>query len=282
VDLLVCMAKAAANSARKELILEPFPTICHPADRTKMILSPSNKDYKTLAEIFDAFPSIGDVLNAQEVSGIKGHLDKAHLYCYPLLQWIINSNRSHIEKLPELRHVKSMQTPYQYVLMSAPPEKEEAFKLLKAKHGTTFAFHGSPVENWHCILRTGLRNASGTKLQLNGAAYGNGIYLSPLAQTSFGYAARYIGNPQTPTESKASRFLGSSNFHCVALCEVINTSSIRKNSSIWVCPEESHVITRFFFVYPSTAQNYNNLASANTESEPFLKEIRAALSLEYN
>lgn len=32
-------------------------------------------------------------------------------------------------------------------------------------------------------MRTGLKNASGTKLQINGAAYGAGIYLSPHAQT---------------------------------------------------------------------------------------------------
>ena len=32
---------------------------------------------------------------------------------------------------------------------------------------------------WDVRQLTGLRNASGTKLQLNGAAYGNGIYLSP-------------------------------------------------------------------------------------------------------
>jgi hypothetical protein len=46
---------------------------------------------------------------------------------------------------------------------------------------------GSSIENWHCILRQGLKNASGTKLQVNGAAYGNGIYLSPHFGTSLGY-----------------------------------------------------------------------------------------------
>lgn len=72
-----------------------------------------------------------------------------------------------------------MATPHQYLLLSAPPEKETIFRELKAKHGSTFAFHGSSMENWHSILRRGLVNASGTRLQLNGAAYGSGIYLSP-------------------------------------------------------------------------------------------------------
>ena len=37
-----------------------------------------------------------------------------------------------------------MNTPHQYMLITAPPEKEKAFSTLKAKYGTTFAFHGSP------------------------------------------------------------------------------------------------------------------------------------------
>ena len=50
------------------------------------------------------------------------------------------------------------------------------------------SFSGSSIENWHSILRIGLINASGTKHQLHGAAYGNGIYLSPNASVSFGYS----------------------------------------------------------------------------------------------
>ncbi len=46
-----------------------------------------------------------------------------------------------------------MQTPHQYVLLSAPPEKEDKFQQLKSAYGSVFAFHGSRVENWHSILR---------------------------------------------------------------------------------------------------------------------------------
>jgi len=46
---------------------------------------------------------------------------------------------------------------------------------------------GSSIENWHSILRRGLLNASGTKLQVNGAAYGKGVYLSPTSVLSFAY-----------------------------------------------------------------------------------------------
>ena len=81
-----------------------------------------------------------------------------------------------------------MCTDHQFLLMSSPPAKERAFREAKTKHGSTFAFHGSQVENWHSIMRKGLVNASGTKFQVNGAAYGKGIYLSPMASTSFNYS----------------------------------------------------------------------------------------------
>ena len=42
-------------------------------------------------------------------------------------------------------------------------------------------------------MRQGLVNASGTNLQLHGAAHGTGIYLSPLAMTSFHYCGGSAG-----------------------------------------------------------------------------------------
>lgn len=50
-----------------------------------------------------------------------------------------------------------------------------------------YFFHGSGIENWHSILRNGIKNASGTKLQVNGAAFGSGVYLGADATTSYGY-----------------------------------------------------------------------------------------------
>ncbi len=55
-------------------------------------------------------------------------------------------------------------------------------------------YSGSHIENWHSIMRIGLINASGTKHQVHGAAYGNGIYLSPHASVSFGYSGMGYGH----------------------------------------------------------------------------------------
>lgn len=71
-------------------------------------------------------------------------------------------------------------------MLSSPPEREKLFRQLRKKYKSVFAFHGSSIENWHSIIRNGLMNASGTDKQVNGAAYGSGIYMSPrVCSTAF-------------------------------------------------------------------------------------------------
>jgi hypothetical protein len=62
-----------------------------------------------------------------------------------------------------------MNSPYQYLMLSSPPEKRAKFAALKQQYGSFFAFHGSSMENWHAIMRQGLRNLSNTNLMTTGA-----------------------------------------------------------------------------------------------------------------
>lgn len=59
---------------------------------------------------------------------------------------------------------------------------------------TDLLFHGSGADNWYSILRNGLQSMSKTPLQLNGAAYGDGIYLSNNFEVSSGYSANNVYN----------------------------------------------------------------------------------------
>lgn len=70
-----------------------------------------------------------------------------------------------------------------------------------------FYFSGSHIENWHSIMRTGLINASGTKHQVHGSAYGKGIYLSPQASVSFNYSGMGYGHHRAPKGSKVVSFV---------------------------------------------------------------------------
>uniref|UniRef100_A0A8C2T7A9 Poly [ADP-ribose] polymerase n=1 Tax=Coturnix japonica TaxID=93934 RepID=A0A8C2T7A9_COTJA len=194
--------------------------------------------------------------------------------------------KKQMDKLDPLQ-LKFMHTSHQFLLLSSPPAKEARFRTAKKLYGSTFAFHGSHIENWHSILRNGLVNASYTKLQLHGAAYGKGIYLSPISSISFGYSGMGKGQHRMPskdelvqrynrmntipqTRSIQSRFLQSRNLNCIALCEVITSKDLQKHGNIWVCPVSDHVCTRFFFVYEDGQVGDANI---NTQDPKIQKEI---------
>jgi hypothetical protein len=78
---------------------------------------------------------------------------------------------------------------------------EKYFRILNINHsGLTenifnkkenILFHGSSIHSWYTILKNGLVNLSGTALMANGAAHGNGIYLSDSLNFSLGYSRSY-------------------------------------------------------------------------------------------
>ncbi|XP_034850296.1 protein mono-ADP-ribosyltransferase PARP6 isoform X4 [Mirounga leonina] len=268
VDLLVAMCRAALESPRKSIIFEPYPSVVDPTDPKTLAFNPKKKNYERLQKALDSVMSIREMTQGSYLE-IKKQMDKLDPLAHPLLQWIISSNRSHIVKLPLSRQLKFMHTSHQFLLLSSPPAKEARFRTAKKLYGSTFAFHGSHIENWHSILRNGLVNASYTKLQLHGAAYGKGIYLSPISSISFGYSGMGKGQHRMPskdelvqrynrmntipqTRSIQSRFLQSRNLNCIALCEVITSKDLQKHGNIWVCPVSDHVCTRFFFVTSAT------------------------------
>ncbi|XP_068168769.1 protein mono-ADP-ribosyltransferase PARP6-like isoform X2 [Antennarius striatus] len=293
VDLLVVMCREALQSSRKSIIFEPYPSVVDPCDHNVLAFSPQKKNDKRLQQALDSI-----LLTLRMAQGpyseIKKQMDKIDPLAHPLLQWILESNRSHIVKLPLNKQVKFMHTPHQFLLVSSPPSKEASFQNAKKLHGSTFAFHGSHIENWHSILRNGLINASHTKFQVNGAAYGKGIYLSPISNISFGYSEMGKGRYQiTPKEHllekqksdktqqehpENSRFLESGILNCIALCEVITSEVLQKHGNIWVCPESDHVCTRFLFVYENGQVGDTNINTQGHGIKPEILHIIASMS----
>ncbi|XP_030621155.1 protein mono-ADP-ribosyltransferase PARP6 [Chanos chanos] len=286
VDLLVAMCRAALESARKNVIFNPYPSVVNPHDPKTLAFNPKRRSYERLQRALDSITSIRE-LSQGSYTEIKKQLDKADPLAHPLLQWIISSNRSHIVKLPLSKQLKFMHTSHQFLLLSSPPAKEARFCAARKLYGSTFAFHGSHIENWHSILRNGLVNASYTKLQLHGAAYGKGIYLSPISSISFGYSGMGKGqhhmstkeelvqrynriNTMSQSQALQSRFLRSRHLNCIALCEVITSKDLQRHGNIWVCPVSDHVCTRFFFVYEDGEVGDANI---NTQDAQVQREI---------
>lgn len=117
-----------------------------------------------------------------------------------ILRWIIASNRScilHVNKAVISANGSSEQPVYgmpgwvQFRFAQGAPDKEQRFinalhdamKRLDLKYPSIFAWHGSPLPNWHGIVREGLNfNRSD-----HGRAFGNGCYHS----LDFGVSSTY-------------------------------------------------------------------------------------------
>lgn len=129
----------------------------------------------------------------RSIPSLKAWKDRITPAALGMLRWIIASNRScivQVDKVPGqaeddgiLSKVKLDQRIsnvtdnwVQFRFAQGSPDKEQRFlKALKdeqanldANHPTLFAFHGSPVQNWHSIIRAGLDFNE----VANGRAYG--------------------------------------------------------------------------------------------------------------
>ncbi|KAL6060336.1 Protein mono-ADP-ribosyltransferase parp16 [Balamuthia mandrillaris] len=238
IDLLITVALACAQSTRADTMFTPFPS--------DFISQDKKKDFELLKKVLADLPAVQELASAGDVRHYLDELDPnppGQKIYYRLVRWLLTSNRAHLVRLKEDQQISAMSTPYQYMLLTAAPEREARFEQLKKQHGSFFAFHGSPMENWHPIMRTGLKNMSNTSNMLHGAAHGAGIYLAPNASTSGGYMRSGTGWSKSQFGSSVS---------CLALVEVIDHPDIYgRDHSQWcyVVKDEEHLITRFFFIY---------------------------------
>lgn len=111
---------------------------------------------------------------------------------------------------------------------------------------TVYLYHGSRGENWYSIMANGIKIGSNSKYFLNGAAYGNGIYLSNDINLSLGYsgvAAGYgsVFNPSTGCVEGENMIL--------AIFQVINNHRWHKHGTIYVVDDENALVLRYLLVF---------------------------------
>eukprot|EP00455_Lapot_gusevi_P000117 TRINITY_DN1004_c0_g1_i12.p1 TRINITY_DN1004_c0_g1~~TRINITY_DN1004_c0_g1_i12.p1 ORF type:complete len:207 (+),score=71.90 TRINITY_DN1004_c0_g1_i12:154-774(+) len=144
-----------------------------------------------------------------------------------------------------------MKTKLQFQVVSSFPEHERKFRdwLAQARgrsrvnrRGSYFAFHGSPVSNWHSIIRTGLRSG-----------YVPGIYHAMTADTSVGYMGIGYGECQGWPNSM---WECDNSISCLSMIEVADFRSEGRlvtggvGAEVNVAMDHSLVITRYLFFYP--------------------------------
>jgi ubiquitin-conjugating enzyme E2 Q len=206
-------------NAGQDHIITPTPT---PPPMSSMDMTIYNLNFDEISDsqkadsmtmLLETIPSITEMrayLKQQKhlsQPSLQSWTDRISPAALGLLRWIIASNRScivqvdvspgqednaeFVKKSRPDEKVSSMDGYVQFRFAQGAPDKEHRFhKALENTQGqnsvypTLFAWHGSALENWHSIIRSGLD----FKDTVNGRAFGNGVYHSLESATSVGYA----------------------------------------------------------------------------------------------
>lgn len=143
---------------------------------------------------------IKDYLTRNRMATLASWTDRISPAASGILRWIIASNRACIVQVdnpdqPEKNRdarLQGMDGWMQFQFAMGAPDKERRFMesvqstaaRLNLSYPTLFAWHGSPLANWHSIIREGLHFNSIS----HGRAFGNGCYHSLEFNTSYGYS----------------------------------------------------------------------------------------------
>ena len=232
-------------------------------------------DYKAKAIIamLDTIPPVRDMLqflkthNVGQDSSLRQWRDRISPSALNILRWIIASNRSCIMQVdtivdtdavmdvqPREDRITGMDEYMQFRFAQGAPDKEQRFvdcvkkETEGSQYPTLFAWHGSPLHNWHSIIRQGLHH----KETHHGRAYGNGVYMSPQASTSTGYSGMhgaYSARGGGASGWQSSELKISS---ALSLNEVVNKpASFVSSSPHYVVAEIDWIQTRYLLVKTS-------------------------------
>ncbi|KAF7190440.1 Ubiquitin-conjugating enzyme E2 Q2 [Pseudocercospora fuligena] len=211
-----------------------------------------------------------DYLTKTNSADLKNWIERICPSALSLLRWIIASNRSCImqvdgdaavnensgSKKPVTVFSKSQERCYgmkdymQFRFAMGAPDKEQRFinevrattDRLGLQYPTIFAWHGSPLHNWHMIIREGLhfKNAD------HGRAYGDGVYHAKDAHTSTGYSGmNYGGGRQYSSWPNSSLRISSA----LALNEIVNApAEFTSSNPYYVVKQLDWIQTRYLFV----------------------------------
>jgi ubiquitin-conjugating enzyme E2 Q len=179
-----------------------------------------------------------------------------------LLRWIIASNRACIMQVdgdsnsgtaPQER-LYGMKDHMQFRFAMGAPDKEQRFisevrktvERLNLAHPTIFAFHGSPLYNWHMIIREGLHY----KNLDHGRAFGHGVYHAKEAQTSSGYSGMAYGGYRAQGKDAGTWPNSVLNISsALALNEIVNApAEFTSNNPYYVVQHLDWIQTRYLFV----------------------------------
>lgn len=214
------------RSGWTDVRIHPYDQNINDLDKTRMS--------STLMVLLDLLPSVTemkDYLTSKPGASLSLWHDRINPAALGILRWIIASNRSCIMQVDRMEdnessrkkaeeRVEGLPGWLQFRFAMGAPDKEQRFinsistEKAGADHPTLFAWHGSPLANWHSIIREGLHFNKTS----HGRAYGNGCYHAKDFGTSGGYSG--MGGGGRSYSSWPKSVLGID--QAIALSEIVN------------------------------------------------------------
>ncbi|KAJ3535766.1 hypothetical protein NM688_g6931 [Phlebia brevispora] len=261
VDLLVSLTYVAAM----EGTLDDFPdgmnlSVPLPWDPEGGLIDfdplPHQHKQQVVASLLAFLPSVEDMkryLESKHGRGINPMLracdPNVPAAAWSVLRWCIASCTAHLEELTaeedRVGNVGSEWTQFRFTVGAPNAEAQFAAEQEKARakdgnariYPSLYAFHGSPVKNWHSIIRHGLWY----KTIAHGRAYGDGVYFAKDGNVSM---TGYTGMTVT-SWPKTALYISS----CVALAEIVNLpNEFRSTTPFFVVPQTHWIVCRYLLV----------------------------------
>ena len=223
-----------------------------------------NEKCIAICRLLDTLPNVKtmqEYLVKRHPADLKNRVDRLSPAALSLLRWIIASNRACIVQVDgdsdgssatsKQDRVCGMKDYMQFRFAMGAPDKEQRFitevrntsTRLSLTHPTLFAWHGSPLHNWHMIIREGLH----FKNRDHGRAYGDGVYHALDAHTSTGYSGMHFGGHARATGTWQQSVLRISS--AIALNEVVNApAEFVASNPFYVVAQLDWIQTRYLFV----------------------------------
>ncbi|KAG7093449.1 hypothetical protein E1B28_007127 [Marasmius oreades] len=233
----------------------------------------------SVAQLIDSLPGIDDMRKFLMRKRRTGKPVPKLVDCDPtvipaawkILRWIVGSCTAYLEEITDpnecVRNIESSWRQYRFSV--GAPDAEAKFKASVEEAQATdtncqqypslFAFHGSPLRNWHSIIRHGLW----FKTVAHGRAYGHGVYMAKEGTISLGtYSAGHRVGISGWRKSK----IGATS--CAALVEVVNQpSKFVSNNPYYVVQHTQWLICRYLLVKTGSGNDGTPLTTNMTENK---------------
>lgn len=243
-----------------------------------------------ICRLLDTLPDVKTLqgyVTKRQSADLKNWVERISPAALSLLRWIIASNRACIMQVDgysdgtstprKEERVLGMKDYVQFRFAMGAPDKEQRFitevrmtaARLKSEYPTLFAWHGSPLFNWHMIIREGLHY----KNVDHGRAYGDGVYHALDSGTSTGYSGMYGrypggGSPRGMWPGSVLRISSA-----LALNEIVNApGEFQSSNPFYVVKQLDWIQTRYLFV--KCAPTLDNLKADSGSPAKIQNELK--------